>query len=173
MNTLKPLLSVVSRPASLVFTFVLLAPSTVMPANPSSATIYTVTLYDLPGTTGSALLGINDPVEIVGEYTDHTPVTHGFSQTDAGDETLDIPGSSSTSAIGINDDGDVVGAFVDTDGNQQGFSRIAGHLELVNVPGSISGFPRCINNHGVIAGGGTLAQPARAMATFAASASTR
>jgi hypothetical protein len=59
--------------------------------------------------------------QIVGFYTDSSGVTHGFTRTAAGYQTLDFPGATLTHALGVNVLGSIVGDYVDASGHNHGF----------------------------------------------------
>jgi hypothetical protein len=85
-----------------------------------------VTILNVPGSSSTQALGINDSDEVVGTYTDASGVLHGFTWTPQnGFRTVDDPHSNQTSGSGttingINDKGELVGFYVDANGNTDG-----------------------------------------------------
>ena len=76
---------------------------------------------DVPGSTGTMLLGNNDSNWGVGSYTDASEVTHGlYFITPDNILTFDYPGATSTSLTGINRLGIVCGYYQDAEGIYHG-----------------------------------------------------
>ena len=73
----------------------------------------TVSLIDVPGSTGSDLGGINEVGEIVGTFQDTAGRSHGFARTPTGTfVTIDMPGATATNLNAVNSNGQIVGMFV-------------------------------------------------------------
>ena len=87
--------------------------------DPSKAKLITI---DVPGSTFTQVLGINNYGQLSGVYQDAQGNSHGFVDTNGHFQTIDAPGGVGTTTInGINDKGQVVGFFVDGAGNTEGF----------------------------------------------------
>ena len=104
---------------------------------------------DFPFATTTWGWDLNTSGEMVGQYTDHAKVVHGFllefpsfdltlGTTPVPGEpvsyrfiSIDYPGATSTQTFGINSRGNIVGAYVDSAGKQHGFLlvRRRQHLE--------------------------------------------
>jgi uncharacterized membrane protein len=99
----------------------------------------------LPGTTGDFGLGINDPGQIVGDFTDNAG-THIFLDTRGNFTTINPLGDTFTTAVGINSRGQILGQSSST-GN---FVYAHGTFTpIANLPG----LPLGINDLGQIVGG--------------------
>jgi uncharacterized membrane protein len=99
----------------------------------------------LPGTTGDFGLGINDPGQIVGDFTDNAG-THIFLDTRGNFTTINPLGDTFTTAVGINSRGPILGQSSST-GN---FVYAHGTFTpIANLPG----LPLGINDLGQIVGG--------------------
>lgn len=113
------------------------------------------TQYDVPGSAGTQIQGINDDGSMVGRY-DFPLVgianAHGFILSGGSLTTFDVPGSASTSAKGINLAGDVVGRTIDAAGVGHGFLRRGGQFTSIDYPGATSTQCWRINNNGQIVG---------------------
>lgn len=84
-----------------------------------------VTILNVPGSSQTTALGINDDNEVVGVYmvgTGDNAVSHGFTWTPwGGFRTVDDPnGVGATTVNGVNDQGDLVGFYTDASGNTDG-----------------------------------------------------
>jgi hypothetical protein len=76
---------------------------------------------DVPGSTGTKLLGNNDMNWGVGSYTDASGVTHGlYFITPDNIVTYDYPGATSTSLTGVNRVGIICGYYYDAAGIAHG-----------------------------------------------------
>jgi probable HAF family extracellular repeat protein len=78
------------------------------------------TTLDVPGSTATEALGINDAGQIVGDYLAGGG-QHGFLLSGGSYTMLDVPGSTLTVADGINAAGQIVGSYNDSDGTRHGF----------------------------------------------------
>jgi probable HAF family extracellular repeat protein len=83
-----------------------------------AAPMYNFTTIDVPGSTFTQALGINNAGQIVGDFMDATGRFHGFLKDGATITIIDVPGAfpGSTRAFGINDAGQIVGTFGDATG---------------------------------------------------------
>ena len=72
---------------------------------------FTVTQINVPGSTSTAAVGINDASQIVGGYTDSAGNSHGFLDNSGVFTTLNFPGSTFTEATGISNVGQIVGLY--------------------------------------------------------------
>jgi hypothetical protein len=108
---------------------------------------------DVPGSTYSAVYGLNDHGQIVGAYgLPGSNSTQGFL-LDGGDFTaIAVPGSSYTRAAGINNAGDIAGLYYDANTLGHGFLLSGGIYTTVDVPGSTLTFILGINDAGQIVG---------------------
>ena len=84
-----------------------------------------VTILNVPGSSQTTALGINDNDEVVGVYqvgTGDSATSHGFTWTPwGGFHTVDDPNSMGATTInGVNDRGDLVGFYTDSAGNTDG-----------------------------------------------------
>lgn len=85
-----------------------------------------MTILNVPGSSQTQALGINDRDEVVGVYqvgTGEGAMTHGFTWTPrAGFQTnVDDPaGVGATTINGVNDRGQLVGFYTDGKGNTNG-----------------------------------------------------
>jgi hypothetical protein len=84
-----------------------------------------VTILNVPGSSMTQALGINDNDEVVGVYqvgTGDSAVMHGFTWTPQhGFQTVDDPhGIGATTINGVNDQGELVGFYTDSAGNTDG-----------------------------------------------------
>ncbi len=91
-----------------------------------------VTILNVPGSSMTQALGINDSDEVVGVYQDGTgsnATMHGFTWTPMhGFQTLDDPnGSGATTINGVNDQGQLVGFYTDSAGNTDGLLATPAH----------------------------------------------
>jgi len=84
-----------------------------------------VTILNVPGSSMTQALGINDNDEVVGVYQTGSgdgAMTHGFTWTpQRGFQTVDDPhGLGATTINGVNDQGKLVGFYTDANGNTDG-----------------------------------------------------
>jgi predicted membrane protein len=110
--------------------------------------------FDVSGSSGTSVAGINLWGTIAGSYGDANSPSHGFLRRLTGDiTTFDVPGSVDTSAMAINDAGEITGTYDDADFLTHGFLRRAnGAITTFDVPGSFATVPYAINDAGAIAG---------------------
>jgi probable HAF family extracellular repeat protein len=93
------------------------------------------TLFDFPGATATAGLGINDQNEVVGWYLNNG-VAHGFLKQGDDYTTIDFPGAKGTNLMGINNRGQIVGGYVDASDIQHGFLLSDGIYTTIDFPDS-------------------------------------
>jgi hypothetical protein len=91
-----------------------------------------VTILNVPGSSMTQALGVNDDNEVVGVYqvgTGSSAVTHGFTWTQwGGFQTVDDPhGIGATTINGVNDKGELVGFYTDGAGNTDGLLAMPSH----------------------------------------------
>jgi len=114
---------------------------------------YTVTTFDVPGASGTALRGI-DHHQVVGYYEDPNSEVHGFLYAHGVFVPLDVPDSSGTFPAGINHRGDIVGWYREKDQFVHGFLYRKGVFTTLDI--DISGRYDTqligINNRGQIIG---------------------
>ena len=122
-----------------------------------SAAAQTVSTIDVPDSTATIALDINDAGTIVGRYASAIDgQTHGFLRTIRGGiETIDVPGAVFTVAAGINNDGAIVGQYrlaTDSPPIRRGFLLTRGQFINIEPPGSIFTNVLGISRTGVIVG---------------------
>jgi hypothetical protein len=91
-----------------------------------------VTILNVPGSSMTQALGINDRDEVVGVYqvgSGASAVMHGFTWTPQnGFRTVDDPnGMGATTINGVNDQGELVGFYTDSTGNTDGLLAMPNH----------------------------------------------
>jgi hypothetical protein len=91
-----------------------------------------VTILNVPGSSSTSALGVNDQDEVVGVYqvgTGSTAVMHGFTWSPRwGFSTVDDPNGMGTTTInGVNDKGQLVGFYTDAAGNVDGLLATPQH----------------------------------------------
>lgn len=81
-----------------------------------------VTVLNVPGSSMTQALGVNDSDEVVGVYQVPSGMTYGFTWTSQhGFQTVSDPqGVGATTINGVNDQGDLVGFYTDSAGNTDG-----------------------------------------------------
>jgi probable HAF family extracellular repeat protein len=106
---------------------------------------FVFTTLDPPGSTSTAVNGINADGRVVGNYYDAGGTQHGFLLSGGLYTTLDVPGASTgaggtsqngTSANGINSAGNIVGLFYDEGGTRHGYRLSGGSFTTLDPPGS-------------------------------------
>lgn len=115
--------------------------------------------FDVPGSTGTEVNGINNAGVFEGSFTDGSG-QHGFIEDQGRLIRFDFPGTSGvTQAFAIDNAGDVVGVYTDGSGASHGFVRTsAGGIKALPPPpgaGTGSGqgtFPTGITDAGEIVG---------------------
>ena len=118
-----------------------------------------LTTFDVRGAKGTEASKINDGGQIVGRYSEDTPLVddssrvRGFVRSRRGAITrLDYPDAQHTLPTGINDRGDVVGYFVDSGGTTHGFVWRDGRFTTLDVPRATAPTPVDINDRGDVVG---------------------
>jgi serine/threonine protein kinase len=134
----------------IVLGFVMWRPWASLPHSPSKLQ-YRYTLLDVPGSTGTYALGLNDSGQIVGGFT-NAAGTHGFLLDHGTYTTLNVPGSTTTQANGINNSGHIVGHYSVGAGPFHGFLLKNGTYSSIDVPGSTWTKANGINGSGQIVG---------------------
>ena len=91
-----------------------------------------MTILNVPGSSSTTALGVNDNDEVVGFYqvgTGSSAVMHGFTWTSRwGFQTVDDPnGVGATTINGVNDKGQLVGFYTDANGNTDGLLATPHH----------------------------------------------
>ena len=82
----------------------------------------TLTQLNVPGSSFTQALGLNNTGDVVGFYNDSMGGSHGFLWDGSTFMTIDDPlGIGTTVVNGINDKGQIVGFYVDANGNVDGF----------------------------------------------------
>jgi probable HAF family extracellular repeat protein len=116
------------------------------------------TIVDVPGAQGTEPHRINNRGQIVGLYSDDTPIVnnsaqpHGFLLDRGELIAIDVPGAVVTSPNGINDRGQVVGQYTDADGMVHGFLWDKGRLTTFDGPDGTGASLLDINDRGQIVG---------------------
>ena len=112
--------------------------------------------FDVPGSSGTTVAGINLVGTIAGYYSDANGVSRGFLRRLNGTiTTFDVPGNvNGLFPVAINDTGQMTGFYLDADFLDHGFLRGAnGVITTFDVPGTVLlTVPLSINDAGVIAG---------------------
>jgi hypothetical protein len=88
-----------------------------------------VTILNVPGSSMTQALGINDDDEVVGVYqtgSGDNAISHGFTWTpQRGFQTVDDPhGIGATTINGVNDQGELVGFYTDANNNTDGLLAV-------------------------------------------------
>jgi len=90
---------------------------------------------DVPNSTATLVLGINNSSQMAGAFVDQEGITHGFMLSAGTFTTLDFPGATFTQATDINNSGQVVGNYLDDGGVVHGFTWKNGVFNQINDPG--------------------------------------
>jgi probable HAF family extracellular repeat protein len=115
-------------------------------------------VFDVPGAKGTEANRINDRGQIVGEYSQDTPIVNDSARVraylfDRGKITrIDVPGAMVTTALGINNRGQVVGEYITGDGRSHGYLWERGRFRTIDVPGAVATSPLDINDRGQVVG---------------------
>ncbi len=141
---------------TVIATFVALLALGTAAAQPATFTFKSIDHPDAKSTSAS---GINPRGDIVGAYTDHSNVTHGFLLREGQFTTIDYPGAVGTQARGINPQGDIVGthfgpnwATPGSGGDIHGFLLQGGLFTPVDYPNHMNTIPQRITATGRIVG---------------------
>jgi probable HAF family extracellular repeat protein len=101
---------------------------------------YTITLFNVPGTTYTTAVAINARGQIIGIYQDASAHTRGYVLEHGTFTTIDPPGATSSTAEGINDLGRIVGTYRDASSQLHGFLYAHSTFTAVTPPGPVFGF---------------------------------
>jgi hypothetical protein len=110
---------------------------------------------EVPNSTGTYPMGVNDSLSVAGYYKDASQQIHGFVRLVMGQVTsFDVAGSIMTQPVGINDMGEIAGSYEAASGIQRGFLRLANGTITTFNPSDAQGstVPTAINASGEIAG---------------------
>jgi probable HAF family extracellular repeat protein len=114
--------------------------------------------FDVPGSTLTNAVGINDDGAVVGSYNDSAGKRHGFLLQDGKFTSIDYPGAVWTQAYAINSHGDIVGCRVDDPTRIpnlvgcHGFLLRQGVFTSLDYPGKYGLIASRINDAGQIIG---------------------
>jgi probable HAF family extracellular repeat protein len=117
-----------------------------------------INIFSLPGARGTKPLAMNNRGQIVGRYSNVTPIVtddpsaRAFLLDRGRLIQIRIPGATEIQPSGINDRGQVVGQYVGADGRFHGFLWHEGRLKQIDVPGSAGTSASDINDRGDIVG---------------------
>jgi probable HAF family extracellular repeat protein len=120
-----------------------------------------ITSFDVPGARGTEASDINDRGQIVGTYSEDTPIVNNSARPRAylldrfgrGKFTrIDFPGARVTVAAGVNNRGQVVGGYLDAQGTPHGYRWDKGRFTTIDVPGSSGTMVGDLNDRGEIVG---------------------
>jgi probable HAF family extracellular repeat protein len=136
-------------------------PATVNAAPPGQR--YTWTTIDVPGSSATVPITVNDHGVVVGEYyatsTDlKNGVSEGFIKQGRKYTTIDDPlGVGSSAVYGMNDHGEIVGTYQDNSGNFYGFIDQGGKFTTIADPSAdlakyLGTFVTGVNDSGEIVG---------------------
>jgi probable HAF family extracellular repeat protein len=117
-----------------------------------------ITSFDVPGARGTEATDINDRGQIVGTYSQDTPIVNNSARPrayllDRGKLTrIDFPKARITVAAGVNNRGQVVGGYLDARGRPHGYRWDKGRFTTIDVPGAAGTMVGDINDRGEIVG---------------------
>jgi probable HAF family extracellular repeat protein len=117
-----------------------------------------ISTFAVPGARGTKASKINDHGQIVGRYSEDTPLVddsrrvRGYVRWHGRTTRIDFPGASHTLPTGINDRGDVVGYYVDDRNRTHGFLWRNRRFTTLRLVGARSPTPVDINDRGQIVG---------------------
>jgi probable HAF family extracellular repeat protein len=120
-----------------------------------------ITSFDVPGARGTEATDINDRGQIVGTYSEDTPIVNDSATPRAyvldrfgrGKFTrIDFPGAPQTFASGINNRGQVVGGYLDAKGRPHGYRWDKGLFTTIDVPDAVATAATDINDRGEMVG---------------------
>ncbi len=123
-----------------------------------TASAQTYISFDVPGSTFTSAMDINNGGAVVGFYTDSAGKTHGFLLKEGNFTTIDYPGAVRTAAMGINSQGDIVGVHyedptrIPNSIGAHGYLLQQGVFTPVDYPGKYGALPVRINDAGQIVG---------------------
>ena len=144
--------SSVSSSEVVEFTFdIQAAPAAMVSALPA----FTFERFDIEGSTGTTLFGINNDGVIVGRYLDADGLSHALVLEDGSVEFFSVTETTRTLALGINSQGLITGIYEDTENSdvQHGFLRgLDGSFTDIDHPAEDFNYAWGINDSGQIAG---------------------
>ena len=114
--------------------------------------------FDVPGSTFTSALGINNDGAVVGRFVDSAGKSHGYLLKDGNFTTIDYPGAVWTNTLGINSQGDIVGCHIDDPTRIanvvgcHGFLLKQGAFIPLDYPGKYGAIASGINDAGQIVG---------------------
>ena len=111
-------------------------------------------MFDYPGAADTYAMGLNNALQIVGQYGDLDGTWHAFFSDRAKTFlNVDPPGSANPGCWMINNQGEICGQYTDASaGVQQGFLLRRGKFFAFNVPKSTSTQVCCITDNGHLSG---------------------
>jgi len=116
-----------------------------------SAHAVTWTTLDVPGSTSTEPLGMNDAGDVVGSYSNgHRSI--GFLYSEGIFTKIRVPGAVETTPYGINDNGQIAGVYKSDDSKVHGFFFDGQTFTTLDFPGAAFTDARGINNAVTIAG---------------------
>lgn len=118
-----------------------------LPAVAGSFDFHTV---DVPGSTETIIVGMNNSGNLVGIYFDQNGIPHGFLDVGGTFTTIEAPDSHSL-ANGIDTAGNIVGTNHSHTGSQ-GFQYSGGNFSFFSYPGALATGAQGVNDSGAIVG---------------------
>jgi uncharacterized membrane protein len=116
----------------------------------------TYTIINVPSSTMTDVVAINNAGDLVGTFFDKGGSQHGFLLSQHVFTTIDAPGATATVAYGINDGGQIVG----TNGLGAGFLYTISDQTFTTIEdGGAVTSPAGINNSGTIVGSVVIGSP--------------
>ena len=116
----------------------------------ASSQTFQYTSFQVPGSTSTIALGLNNSGAIVGGFTSNG-IQSGFLYSGGNFQTIACPNASFTIAQGINDNGVIVG-WCDPAGSNQGFIYQNGTYTYLSYPGAARTVLIGVNNLGDVVG---------------------
>src|SRR5262245_14476231 len=116
---------------------------------------YTITLFNVPGTTSTTAFAINARGQIVGSYRDDSARDHGYLFNHGTFTTIDPPGATLTSPVGINLRCQIIGNFGTSPTSTlptRGFLLDDDPFTIIEVQGATSTTSTGINDRSQIVG---------------------
>jgi probable HAF family extracellular repeat protein len=117
-----------------------------------TASSYSYTIIDYPGSFNTGVFGINRAGQLSGTFFGNDGVARAFVYTDGKFSTVNFPGADRTFGFGINDAGSIVGYYVDHDGHTHGFLYDTKSFSTVDYPKAKSTRASGISGSGQIIG---------------------
>lgn len=134
------------------------APAAHVSAAPAADPNFRFKTFDVPNSTYTDVLGINNLGVMVGQYATPDFAYHGFIVWGGHITTVDVPGAIGTGIESINDLGTAVGWWWSSDGSVHGFIRApSGAIKTLDDPNATPGIGPVtlaygINDLGVVVG---------------------